>query len=191
MKRFPLWMALAIATSAGAQQPPVPQAPASAIQVTPQSPTLPPAPPPQGMPQPPVVQVPTPAAAPAPNPAMAAPPQGSVPPGQQAAPPQPQQVDPSLAPSVRMGGGMEVVARTCGGYTAQDLSALKEQRRALAKTQGVDNAAFEHLYTQGIQETAARFDAMNVQQRNEACEGIRVQRVAAPPPPAPPTGPNR
>lgn len=83
------------------------------------------------------------------------------------------------AQMAKLGGMMHATAKVCGGYSDQELAALKQQQKVAHLERGLDAATFEKAFGDADAEIARRWEAMSPAQRSQACNDIKQQVSAA------------
>lgn len=82
------------------------------------------------------------------------------------------------AQMAEIGGMMHATAKTCGGYSEQELAAMKQEQKAAHLQRGLDAASFEQAFARAETKIAQRWSAMSAAQRDQACADIREQIAA-------------
>ncbi|KAB8162458.1 hypothetical protein FKV24_018370 [Lysobacter maris] len=82
------------------------------------------------------------------------------------------------AQMAEIGGMMHATAKTCGGYSEQELATMKQQQKAVHLQRGLDAASFEQAFARAETKIAQRWATMSAAQRDQACADIREQIAA-------------
>lgn len=73
----------------------------------------------------------------------------------------------------KLGGQMHVAAKNCGGYTDEQLEAMKAEQRKKAVEIGMSAETFDKVFTEGARTVTERWQKMSESERSAACAEIK------------------
>lgn len=85
----------------------------------------------------------------------------------------------ALKSAIAMHAQTSVPALACDLETEASLEASKTEIRKLARAEGIDDAAFDHVYAAAERKTRARWDAAPAAKRSGACQEWKTMTAEA------------
>lgn len=73
-----------------------------------------------------------------------------------------------------LGGQMQAMAEACGGFTAAQLQAKREQQKTMAAQSGVSSSAFDNAFESAYKDTRAKLATMSKVAIAKACDPLNA-----------------